>query len=317
MITGGAGFIAANIVRALLARGDHVVCVDNYSRGDRRYLSDFEATGRVAVFHVDCADLAAFRAIAREAHFARPLDSVWHLAANSDIPAGVADPNVDLRDTFLTTFDTLLVMRELGIQTLHFASSSAIYGDLGEAEIHEDMGPLSPISNYGAMKLASEAQIRAAVEAFLPRANIFRFPNVVGVPATHGVILDFIRKLRVTPDRLDVLGDGTQQKLYLHVGDLVSAMLHIADTVTGRYNVFNIGPLDTGATVREIAEAVRNRVSPSASIAYGSGNRGWIGDVPQFRYSTARLAAMGWRPSLNSSEAIERAVDEIATQQGI
>jgi UDP-glucose 4-epimerase len=237
------------------------------------------------------------------------------MAANSDIPAGIADPAIDLRDTFMTTFNTLLVMRELGIGNLNFASSSAIYGDLGDAEIHEDMGPLQPISNYGAMKLASEAQIRAAVESYLGRANIFRFPNVVGPPATHGVILDFVRKLAATPDELTVLGDGTQQKLYLHVQDLVSAMLHIADHAPDRFNVLNIGPQDTGATVRQIAESVRDRIAPRARIAFGEGNRGWVGDVPKFRYSTSRLAALGWQPKLTSREAVARAVDEIASQE--
>jgi UDP-glucose 4-epimerase len=238
---------------------------------------------------------------------------VWHLAANSDIPAGIEDPTIDLQRTFLTTVGVLAAMRAHGVPTLHFASSSAIYGDLGMREIYEDIGPLEPISNYGAMKLASEAQIRAAVEAYLPRANIFRFPNVIGVPATHGVIMDFMAKLRVNPDRLDVLGDGSQQKAYLHVDDLVEAMVHIA-AQDGRYLVYNIGPTDDGVTVRWIAETVRDHVSPGAAIHFGEGSRGWVGDVPRFRYSTARLRAAGWAPRIGSQDAVRRAVVEIAQQ---
>jgi len=164
------------------------------------------------------------------------------------------------------------------------------------------------------MKLASEAQIRAAVEAFLPRADIFRFPNVIGVPATHGVILDFLRKLAASPATLSVLGNGTQQKAYLHVDDLVDAMLHIS-RLEGRYTVFNIGPADDGVTVRMIAEAVRDHAAPGAAIAFGEGDRGWVGDVPRFRYSTRRLADAGWTPRLGSKQAIERAVSEIAAQE--
>ena len=317
LITGGAGFIGVNLARALLARGDTVISIDNYCRGSSRYLAPLMSTQRVLDLDADCSDFDAFMRRVREVHAEMQIDVVWHMAANSDIPAGVADPAIDLRDTFMTTFNTLLVMRELGIKTLNFASSSAIYGDMGDAEIHEDMGPLQPISNYGAMKLASEAQIRAAVEAYLGCANIFRFPNVVGPPATHGVILDFVRKLAATPHELSVLGDGTQQKLYLHVEDLVSAMLHIADHAPDHFNVLNIGPPDTGATVRQIAEAVRDRIAPRAHIAFGDGNRGWVGDVPKFRYSTSRLATLGWQPTLTSREAVARAVDEIAGQEAL
>jgi UDP-glucose 4-epimerase len=205
----------------------------------------------------------------------------------------------------------LLFLRENGAANLHFASSSAIYGDLADKAVDEDVGPLEPISYYGAMKLASEAQIRAAVEAFLPRANIFRFPNVVGTPATHGVLLDFIDKLYANPARLDVLGDGTQRKPYLHVDDLVDAMLFIADRADRRYNVFNIGPDDPGVTVARIAEIVRDAVSPGAEIAYGREPRGWVGDVPRFRYSTARLTSLGWTRAGTSEQAVSRAVAEI------
>lgn len=238
---------------------------------------------------------------------------VWHLAANSDIPAGIEDARIDLERTFLTTFATLAAMKVHRISTLHFASSSAIYGDLGDREIFEDIGPLQPISNYGAMKLASEVQIRAAVESYLPRANIFRFPNVIGVPATHGVIMDFMLKLQASPERLQVLGNGTQQKSYLHVDDLVDAMLHIAD-LEGRYLVYNIGPSDDGVTVKWIAETVRDQIAPSAVIEYGDEARGWIGDVPRFRYSCARLSETGWKPRIGSKDAVRLAVSEIGRQ---
>jgi UDP-glucose 4-epimerase len=270
VITGGAGFVAVNLARRLLAAGGRVVALDDLSRGRLSALAEFQHDPAFAFHTIDCSDGAAMKAL-----FATigGMTDVWHLAANSDIPAGIEDPAIDLERTFLTTVSTLTAMRSLApdIPALHFASSSAIYGDLGMREIVEDIGPLEPISNYGAMKLASEAQIRAAVEAYLPRADIFRFPNVIGVPATHGVIMDFMAKLRATPDRLDVLGDGTQQKAYLHVDDLVEAMLHIA-AQEGRYLVYNIGPTDDGVTVRWIAETVRDHVAPSSAKAGGAGS---------------------------------------------
>lgn len=312
LITGGAGFVGVNLARELLRRGDAVVAVDDLSRGKRELLSEFEPLEGFRFVEMDCRDADALAALMQGSDGA--VDQVWHLAANSDIPAGVADPRIDLDRTFLTTFGVLEAVRQVGVSHLHFASSSAIYGDFGEREIQEEIGPLEPISNYGAMKLASEAQIRAVVEATGLCANVFRFPNVIGVPATHGVILDFVRKLITTPDSLDVLGDGTQQKGYLHVDDLIDAMLHVSHR-DERWQVFNIGPSDAGVTVRFIAEAVRDRVSPQARIRYGTDARGWVGDVPRFRYSTAKLAATGWSPKAGSEAAVIRAVDEVARQE--
>ena len=312
LITGAAGFVGVNLARRLLAAGDSVIGVDDLSRGKQEALAEFGQSNRFAFHVADCANSADFGAAIGPV--TTTIDEVWHLAANSDIPAGVADHRIDLHRTFMTTVGTLEVMQQFGIKVLHFASSSAIYGDHGENVIHEDIGPLQPISNYGAMKLASEAQIRAAVEAWLPRADIFRFPNVIGVPATHGVILDFFGKLRATPDRLDVLGNGTQQKAYLHVDDLIDAMLHIAQ-LDGSYLVFNIGPTDNGITVRSIAEAVRDRAAPEAELCFGEGNRGWVGDVPRFSYSVQRLIDTGWSPRLSSDAAMRHAVDEIAIQE--
>jgi UDP-glucose 4-epimerase len=315
LITGGAGFIGSNLARRLLARNEAVIAFDDLSLGHTEFLKPFDNVPDFQFHEVDCSAFAPFADAARAAHARQPITDVWHLAANSDIPAGVADPRIDMRRTFLTSFETLAVMKELEIGTLHFASSSAIYGDVPDRAIDEDLGPLEPISNYGAMKLASEAQIRAAVEAGLERADIFRFPNVVGVPATHGVIVDLIRKCRATPEGFDVLGDGTQQKCYLHVSDLVDAMVFIAERAQSRYNVFNIGPDDDGTTVTHIAEAVRDRIAPKALIRYGVGARGWTGDIPRFRYDVRRLAALGWTPKLGSAEAIARAVAEIAEQE--
>ena len=316
LITGGAGFISVELTGRLLARGEAVLCVDNLSRGKLELLDPYRDHPRFAFVQADCADHEALLGALEGPHRAEAITDAWHLAANSDIPAGVADPRVDLKDTFMTTFSLLRAMKDLGVPNCRFASSSAIYGDLGRTRIHEDIGPLQPISNYGAMKLASEVQIRAASESFLPRADIFRFPNVIGVPATHGVILDFVRRLKDEPAKLAVLGDGTQKKPYLHVKELVDAMLFIAATAGGPYNVFNIGPDDDGVTVRFIAETVRDQVAPAAEIVYGEEGRGWVGDVPRFAYSSERLRALGWAPSLSSAAAIRAAVAEIANQEG-
>jgi len=312
LVTGGVGFVAATLVRRLMDRGERVLAVDNLSRGRVRNVGSAAADRRFTFIQADVSDQAALRDAVISHHQADPITEVWHLAANSDIPAGIRDSQVDLRDTFMTTFNTLALMEHLGVRKLYFASSSAIYGDHGTKPLTEDVGPLLPISNYGAMKLASEAAISAAAEKFLERALLFRFPNVVGVPATHGVIRDFILRLHQDPSCLHVLGNGTQQKTYLHVSDLVDAMLFLADRFQGKLAPFNIGPVDDGVTVRFIAEETVAVVAPGAAIEFGSGDRGWIGDVPRFSYCGAALRAMGWQPTLDSAGAVRRAIREIA-----
>ncbi|HQR03428.1 MAG: NAD-dependent epimerase/dehydratase family protein [Proteobacteria bacterium] len=314
-ITGVAGFIGCNLASELLAKGRIVAGFDNLCRGSRVNLTEISSHPNFSFEVVDLSDIDAYRHALHDLHRRQPVTEVWHLAANSDIPAGTADPHIDYRDTFMTTFNTLVLMRELGIPVIAFASSSAIYGDHGDRPLNEDSGPLLPISNYGAMKLAAEAAISAACESHLEAAYLFRFPNVIGVPATHGVIQDFMRKLRETPGNLDVLGDGSQQKGYLHVTDLVDAMLFIRETATDKLSYFNIGASDKGVTVRYIAETVRAHVAPEATLSFGQGNKGWVGDVPKFTYLTEKLSLLGWNPRLGSEQAIRRAVKEIARQE--
>jgi UDP-glucose 4-epimerase len=258
---------------------------------------------------LDVNDYKTFLDFARAEAERQPIKTVWHMAANSDIQAGGQDPDVDLRLTFMTTYNVLKLMQALKIAGIVFASSSAIYGE-HKGLLREDTGPLFPISNYGAMKLASEASISAASERFLERAWICRFPNVVGGRATHGVIYDFLRKLRHNPAELEVLGDGTQEKPYLHVTELIDAMIEIFQRSAERLNCFNIAPDSGGTTVRHIAEAVVRAASPGARIRYTGGSRGWVGDVPRFNYSTEKLRALGWSPKLSSDEAIELAIRE-------
>jgi UDP-glucose 4-epimerase len=317
VVSGGAGFIGVNLVRALVREGQIVHVLDNLSRGSERNLAEFGSSGKVHFHAIELSDHGAVTDLLGRIGSDEAVEEVWHLAANSDIPAGLADPGVDLKDTFLTTFCLVNAMKACGIGRLLFASTSAIYGDLGEKVLTEDAGPLFPISNYGAMKLASEALISAAAESHLEQVFLFRFPNVIGVPATHGVLLDFARKLKKDPLRLEVLGDGTQQKGYLHVSDLVSAMFHLKRTVKAKLSVHNIGAVDSGVTVRHIAEEMVALAAPGARLEFGTGNKGWVGDVPKFQYSVKKLLDTGWRPSMNSFEAMKRAMREVAAQEGL
>lgn len=316
LITGVAGFIGSLLADALLADGEEVLGIDDFHLGRPEHLASAEKHGGFRFLKADISEprvaTQAFQALT--AGTGRP-DVVWHLAANSDIAAGAADPSIDFTRTLQTTFATLQAARAVGAAAVAFASTSAVYGEMDRI-LTEDTGPLLPISSYGAAKLAGEAMLSAAAESFLERVWIFRFPNVVGPRATHGALHDFLARLKSRPAALKVLGDGTQTKPYLHVAELIEAMRFVLERAGERRNLFNIGPEGAGASVSFMAQAMIDRIAPGTPIAYTGGDRGWVGDVPRFAYSTDRLAALGWRPELGSEEAVLRAVDELAAEAG-
>lgn len=305
LVTGGAGFIGSHICDALVALGHNVVAIDNLSLGRRENLSKLEENCSFELLVGDILDADWFETIA----CGRSFDCVFHMAANSDIARSHKDPGVDLDNTFLTTFRVLEAMRKAKVSQLVFASTSAVYGEV-KGQVREDFGPLKPISHYGAAKLASEGFISSYSENYGIQSWITRFPNVVGSRATHGVIYDFVRRLRSEPGELQVLGDGTQVKPYLSVQDLVAAILFIWQSTTERVNIFNVGAT-TRSTVADIARIVIEEGPADATIAYTGGDRGWIGDVPKFAYDVSAIHALGWTPSMTSDEAIRDAARAI------
>lgn len=305
LVTGGAGFIGSHLCDALIKLGHQVVAIDNLSLGRRRNLAQLEGNSNFEFVAGDVLDESLFGPLVAEGRF----DCLFHMAANSDIARSHASPSIDLDNSFMTTFRVIEAMRCAGIKKLVFASTSAIYGE-AEGEIEEDFGPLQPISHYGAAKLASEAFISSYGENYGLQSWITRFPNVVGSRATHGAVFDFVQKLRRTPGRLDVLGDGTQEKPYLEVLDLVRAIILAWRSTSERMNIFNVGA-STRSKVADIARIVIEEGPGDAEIVYSGGSRGWIGDVPKFAYDFGRIRSLGWEPSMTSDEAIRSAARAI------
>lgn len=305
LIAGGAGFIGSHLCDYLLKRNNHIVVVDNLSLGKRKNICHLKGKRNFNFYKQDILNYSKMAEIFNIYNF----DIIFHMAANSDIAKSREHPDIDFNNSFLTTYNILSLMGEFNVKKIFFASTSAIYGE-AKKRLSENFGPLLPLSHYGAAKLASEGFISSFVENYNMQAWIVRFPNVVGPRATHGVIFDFINKLKKNPDELIVLGNGEQNKPYLYVTDMVEAMLFIFRNSHKKINVFNVG-VDTRTKVKDIARMVIEEMNLNAKIKYTGGDKGWIGDVSEFNYKLTKIQKLGWKAKYTSDEAVRKAIRRI------
>ena len=301
LVTGGAGFIGSHLVDRLLTRGEEVVCVDNFLLGKKKHLSDALDNKIFQLREFDLLDLDTLDCLFREQNF----DMVYHLAANSDIRAGIESTNRDLQLTFLLTYNVLECMRKHKVKKILFTSSPTVFGN-HDVPLTEDL-PMKPESLYGASKLAAEAYIRAFSALYGIQAWILRLSNMVGERVTHGILYDFMKKIKENPNELVVLGDGNQEKPYMYVHELIDCMLFVIENSNQKINAFNVGPKD-GVKVSEIAELFLKEFGSGQKLKYTGGKTGWKGDVPFYSHNSKKLNSLGWQPNLSSKEAIEKAI---------
>ena len=308
LVTGGAGFIGSHLVDRLLDRGDEVVCVDNYILGRKEHLEQALKHKEFSLHNFDLMNYDKLDALFSAERF----DMVFHLAANSDIRAGVESTKRDLELTFLITYNVLECMHQHGVDKILFTSSPTVFGN-HDVSLTEDL-PMRPESLYGASKLASEAYIRAFSGLYGIQAWILRLSNMVGERITHGIIYDFIHKIKQNPKVLVVLGDGNQNKPYMYVHDLIDCMFFVLENSDERINDFNVGPKD-GVKVSEIAEIFLDHFGDGHKLEYTGGKSGWKGDVPFYSHNSEKLNTLGWKPRHSSREAIEIAIKGLKEDQ--
>ena len=301
-VVGGAGFIGAHFVDRLL--GDPAVetvrVYDNFSSGREWHLAAHHDDSRLEVIRAEIGDLDALT------DSMAGIETVIHLASNPDIARAATEPAVDFDQGTLLTHHVLEAMRRAGAGRILYASGSGVYGDLGEWEPDEDHGPLVPVSTYGASKLAGEALISSYCYMFDLVGVAFRFGNVVGPRQTHGVGFDFVRRLLAEPSELRILGDGSQSKSYVHVDDVIDAVLLAATAAPRPFAVFNVATGDY-ITVTEIADLAVEALGLEpgcTNFVYSGGDRGWRGDVPVVRLNTDRIRALGWTNARTSKQAL-------------
>lgn len=302
VVTGGAGFVGSHLAERLVDEAGTVTVVDDLSNGKESWVPD-EAT----IVTGDLTDESVAAAAITE-----ETDVVFHTAAGKDV--NDPHPRQQFEDNTAMTLNVLERMVEVGADELVYTSSSTVYGE-APRPTPEDY-PQSPISMYGTSKVAEEGLISTFVHAHDLRACVYRFANIVGPRLQPGaVIVDFIQKLTDDPTRLEILGDGRQEKSYMHVDACVDAMLFGFEEARDSFNVFNLGTRTTTSVTR-IADIVSEAMGLDPEYEYTGGDRGWTGDVPKMRLSIEKLAALGWEPTESSDEAVRRATESLVDTYG-
>jgi UDP-glucose 4-epimerase len=312
LIVGGAGFIGSHFTDRLLGQAEveQVTLFDNFTSGRAWHYEAHRDDPRLTVVREDVSDLKALTDAMKGQHV------VIHLASNPDIARAAVEPEIDFYQGTLLTNNVVEAMRRAGVPRLLYASGSGVYGEIGEIEAHEDFGPLIPVSTYGASKLAGEALISSYCFMFGLTGCAFRFGNVVGARQTHGVGFDFVRRLVADPAKLRILGNGKQSKSYIHVSDVVSAVLHANAHSKKDFDVFNVATGDY-ITVTEIAELAVEVVGlkQKPEFEYTGGDRGWKGDVPIVRLNTNRIRSLGWKNKFNTREALQASLKSLFSDE--
>ena len=307
LVAGGAGFIGSHLCDALLSKNNTVIVADKLIMGSKN-IEHLSQNTNFKFYEMELADQDNVDKLFKD----NKIDIVYHMAANSDIQKSANDTSIDFNDTLLTTRVLLESMRKNNVKNIFFASTSAVYGEMPDIVLNEETGGLKPVSYYGGAKLASEALISSYVSMCDMNAVIFRFPNVIGPRLTHGVVYDFVKKLRNNHKELLILGNGTQCKPYIYVTDLVNAIVKLTEQFEPGVDVFNISVMSEGTSVTHIAEIVVDVLGLSdVEFKYTGGDRGWKGDVPRFKYDISKVLATGWKPEYTSDEAVRKAAQSL------
>jgi UDP-glucose 4-epimerase len=301
LVTGGAGFIGSHLVDRLIEK-NRVIVLDNLSSGKIEFINPHFNNPNFEFYQVDLLVDDIFK-------YFENVDEVWHLAANSNVRIALKNTKIDIEQNILATHNVLEAVKASNVKRIIFTSSSTVYGEAELLPTPENYSPLLPISLYGASKLSCEALISAYCHSFGIKAVIFRLANIIGPRLTHGIIFDFVNKLKQNKDELEVLGDGNQMKSYLHLSDCIEAMLMGVEKSQKQIEIYNIGSKDW-ISVKRIAEIVSEEMGLTPKFNFTGEERGWKGDVPKMLLDISKIEKLGFKIKHDSDVAIRKSAQE-------
>lgn len=304
IVTGAAGFVGSTLCDRLLRDNIEVLGIDNLSTGKREFLAPALQYRGFRFVELDLLRREETAALFRDA----AADAVIHLASHADVRYGLRHPSVDLEQGVLVTHSVLEATRLAKIPRFAFSSTGSVYGEPSVFPTPETCPFPTQTSLYAAAKLSAESFIQAYGTGYGIQVYIFRFVSLLGERYTHGHVVDFVRKLRHDPSRIEVLGDGKQTKSYLYVGDCVEAVLHLLRVSHEPIGVFNLGT-NEHVTVDGSLDLICARMGHSPMRQYTGGTRGWVGDSPFIFLDCSRARSLGWTPTRTIEESVGRTVD--------
>lgn len=300
-VTGGAGFIGSSIADRLVGDGHSVVIYDSFITGQENFVSHLRNNPKVKIIQGDVLDYENLRTSMHGSDF------VFHFQANADVRGGLKNNRVDLEQNTIATYNVLESMRENSVKQIVFSSSATVYGEPEKFPTPEEY-PLIQTSTYGASKASGEFMIHAFCEYYEIRSYIYRFVSFIGERYTHGVIFDFMKKLRNNPDELEILGDGNQKKSYLYIQDGIDAILLSVREAKGNKNTFNLGHTDS-MNVVDLAKVICDELGlGNVKFKFTGGERGWKGDSPFVLLDTGKIRGMGWNAKVKIEDGVRRTV---------
>ncbi|MCK9313034.1 MAG: NAD-dependent epimerase/dehydratase family protein [Methanocorpusculum sp.] len=307
IVTGGAGFIGSHLVDLLVAGNHQVTVIDSMVAG--RMANIERNLSKIEFVQADLLDDGWQSCFAGA-------ERVYHIAADPDVRGSARKSYEVFENNVTSTVRVLEAMKKYEVKQIVFTSTSTVYGEASVIPTPETYSPMIPISIYGASKLACEAMISSYAATYGWNAWVYRFANIVGARSTHGIIYDFVQKLRENPKELEILGDGTQSKSYLAVENCVKAMIFAPEISHETFNFFNIGSEDW-VNVKRIAELIVEEMGlKNVKFNFTGGDRGWVGDVPLMRLGIDKMKSFGWKPEITSEESVRRAIRATLATEG-